>query len=97
MISSAAEKLAANVGESRRGFLGHLGKAALGAAGVVGGLLLSPGKARAANGVELCIYSCPDGTTCSKKVTPTPNCGKCPKKLTCGGHTCKFSYCTLAD
>ena len=42
-ITSAAEKLASKVGESRRGFLGRLGKIA---AGVVGAMLVLPKQAR---------------------------------------------------
>jgi hypothetical protein len=47
-ISNAAEKLASNVSESRRGFLVRVGQAALGVAGVVGGLLALPTEAQAA-------------------------------------------------
>jgi hypothetical protein len=46
-ISNAAEKLATNVSESRRGFLGRMGQAALGVAGVVGGLLALSTEAQA--------------------------------------------------
>jgi hypothetical protein len=46
-ISRAAEKLATNVGASRRGFLARLGQAALGVAGVFAGLLALPGEAQA--------------------------------------------------
>ena len=95
-ISIAAEKLATNVGESRRGFLGSLGKVALGAAGVLGALLVSPENA-AANGPEFCFYRCPDGTTCRIRVAFAPNCGRCPKTLTGGGQTCRFWYCTIPD
>jgi hypothetical protein len=41
-INSAAERLAANVSESRRGFLGRVGQAALGVAAGLAGLLASP-------------------------------------------------------
>ena len=47
-ISRAAEKAATSV--ARRDFLGGLGKAALGAAAVVGGLLAFPGVAQSAGG-----------------------------------------------
>jgi hypothetical protein len=47
-LGSAAEKLAANVSESRRGFLVRVGEAALGVAGAFGGLLALPTEAQAA-------------------------------------------------
>jgi hypothetical protein len=46
-ISNAAEKLATNVSESRRGFFARVGRIALGVAGVVGGLLAVPTQAHA--------------------------------------------------
>ena len=46
-IGNAAERLAANVSQSRRGFLARLGQAALGAAGALGALLALPGAAQA--------------------------------------------------
>src|SRR6516165_7174656 len=46
-ISNAAERLATNVSESRRGFLVRMGETALGVAGVVGGLLALPRAAQA--------------------------------------------------
>lgn len=94
-VGRKAEELAAGVGESRRVFLAGLGRAALAAAGVLGGLLV-PGAVRA-NGVELCFYKCPDGATCKKKVAFSSNCGRCPAKLTCGSNTCHFWYCTVPD
>jgi hypothetical protein len=45
-IGRAAERMAGNVSASRRNFLGWLGRGALAAAGVVGGLLLLPRGAR---------------------------------------------------
>ena len=50
MISNAAEKLATNVSESRRGFIVRMGQAALGLAGVASGLLALPPQARAGQG-----------------------------------------------
>jgi hypothetical protein len=46
-ISNAAERLAINVSESRRGFLVRMGQAALGVTGVVTGLLALPSEAQA--------------------------------------------------
>ena len=62
-IERYAETVATRAGQSRRGFFGLLGKAALGVAGVAGGLLALPGKAHAFTG---CQYSCPDGTVVRK-------------------------------
>jgi hypothetical protein len=53
-ISRAAEKLATNVSESRRGFLARMGRAALGVAGVFAGLLALPGEAHAIRVVSAC-------------------------------------------
>lgn len=47
-ITSSAEKLATSVSESRRGFLGRLGKLALGAAAGVSGFLVSANGTKAA-------------------------------------------------
>ena len=46
-ISNAAERLATNVSESRRGFLVRMGQAALGVAGGIGGFLALPKEAHA--------------------------------------------------
>src|SRR5262245_6364420 len=53
-IGNLAERLAANVSQSRRGFLARLGQAALGAAGALGGLLALPGAAQAGPRKGLC-------------------------------------------
>jgi hypothetical protein len=58
-VGRYAGTVATRAGQSRRGFLGRLGKRALGVAGVVGGLLLFPDKALAFTG---CYYCCPDGS-----------------------------------
>jgi hypothetical protein len=55
-IGRLAEAAANSV--SRRGFLGRLGQVALGAAGVLGGLLVLPGTAQAGGGVVCCKYVC---------------------------------------
>jgi hypothetical protein len=57
-IGRLAEGAATRVSMSRRGFLGRLGQAALGAAGVLGGLLVLPGSAQAGGGVVCCHYQC---------------------------------------
>jgi len=43
-IGRYAETVATNAGQSRRGFLERLGQAALGVAGLVGAVLVLPGK-----------------------------------------------------
>jgi hypothetical protein len=53
-ISRAAEKLATSVGESRRGFLARVGRAALGVAGVFVGLLGLPREAHAILVISAC-------------------------------------------
>jgi hypothetical protein len=73
-----AEKAAVNAGQSRRSFLGRLGQASMGLAGLVGALLLFPGEAQAFTG---CQYSCPDGTVVRKN---------CP----CGGLSIKHKGMT---
>src|SRR5215475_10137558 len=58
-ISNLAERLATNVSQSRRGFLAGVGKAALGVAGALGGLLALPGTAQAGphNGKCVIVYN----------------------------------------
>jgi hypothetical protein len=60
-ISRLAEKAAGSIDVSRRGFLGRLGEVALGAAGVLGGLLVLSGTAQARGGVVCCKYTCGHG------------------------------------
>jgi hypothetical protein len=77
-ITQLADAAATRVSLSRRGFLGRLGQGALGAVGVLGGLLLFPRDARADGSVLCCHYACkPRGyigfhakTTCQKAGTP---------------------------
>jgi hypothetical protein len=59
-IVRAAEAAASNVGQSRRGFLGLLGRGAVAAAGVLGGFLLSAREVGAdpSGGVVCCVYQC---------------------------------------
>jgi hypothetical protein len=59
-ISRYAETVATSAGQSRRGFLGLIGKGALSLASVVGGLLLVPGEAAAFDCAGGCRYLCPD-------------------------------------
>jgi hypothetical protein len=66
-IERYAENVATSAGQSRRGFLGR--QVALGVAGVVGGLLFFPSKARAGF-VE---YRCPNGTLLVKSCPPEAN------------------------
>ena len=57
-IGRLAERAANNVSVSRRGFLGRLGKAAVGAASVVGGLSALAGRAQAGQNIlYLCEYT----------------------------------------
>jgi hypothetical protein len=69
-ISNAAERLATNVSESRRGFLTRLGQAALGVTGVVAGLLVLPSEAQAAQFNYCEIY--PGGTMTGRCVCNNP-------------------------
>jgi hypothetical protein len=82
-IGRYAESVATSAGESRRGFLGQLGKAALGVAGVVGGLLLFPAEARATPGY--CEYICPDGRVLLKGCP-------CQANIKHAGMICPLSY-----
>jgi hypothetical protein len=61
-IERYAETVATSAGQTRRGFLGLMGKAALSLAGLVGGLLLVPGKAAAFDCLGGCRYLCPNGS-----------------------------------
>jgi hypothetical protein len=72
-IGRYAETVATSAGQSRRGFLGLMGKGALSLVGLVGGILLVPGEAAAVNCTGGCRYLCPDGSRISGQ---------------CGGKTC---------
>jgi hypothetical protein len=89
-IGRFAETLATSAGQSRRGFLGHLGKGALGVAGVVGGLLLFQGEAVAANCTGGCTYSCPN--TPVKVVRECLSGCTCDQTITHKGMTCSLSH-----
>jgi hypothetical protein len=84
-IGRYAELAASAAGQSRRGFLGRLGKGALSAAGLVAGFLLLPGEAGAGVCSGACYYQCPDGTL------QATNCGsrcRCEVNIQHGGMTC---------
>ena len=83
-IGRYAETMATSAVQSRRGFLGRLGKAALGVAGVVGALLLLPGKAQASIGY--CEYICPNG----KIVLLDCSCGD--PSIKHAGQICPLNY-----
>jgi hypothetical protein len=92
-IGRYAETVATRAGQSRRGFLGLLGKGALSLAGLVGGLLLFPGEAAATKSTctGFCKYLCPDGTTISGACTKVCNCETTRNH---GGMTCNLSSST---
>jgi hypothetical protein len=72
-ISRAAERTASSVSLSRRGFLGRLGRTALVAAGVVGGLLAFSKDSKGQNRVLYnCVYCSVYGPFYSKA-----QCGTC--------------------
>jgi hypothetical protein len=99
-IGIAAEKLATNVSESRRGFLVGLGKAALGVTGVVAGLLALPSEAQATHSGYcqvifhggICVWAtngvctCP-GSPCRESSTCPRN--RCAQRnsVICNGHS----------
>jgi hypothetical protein len=93
-IGRFAESLASNVSASRRGFLGQLGKAALGVAGLVGGLLALPKDADASGTVNCCRYVCT--TPENRYFTWTCRTSACPPQLSILGTTCVFSYAVRA-
>ena len=72
-IGQAAEKAASKVSLSRRGFLGRLGQTALGAAGVLAGVLALPRPASAGNNT---LYQCGCFTRGGGS-TIWNECGKC--------------------
>jgi hypothetical protein len=82
-IARYAERVATSAGQSRRGFVGRLGKGALGVAGVVGGLLLFPRKALACH---CCGYGCPDGDFVTTSCPPGG--GPCPRTIKHRGKIC---------
>ena len=81
-IGRLAEGLASSMSTSRRGFLGRVGKSALGAAGIMGAVMLLRGTAQAHEPkCWACLYTCPGGGA----------------KLITGDKKCQTTYegCTL--
>jgi hypothetical protein len=91
-LGEKAEKLATNVSESRRGFLAAVGNAALGAAGIVAGLLPASVQAEAGHRNSLCIYHCPDGREAAYL---TGLCGSCSPTFSYQGMTCTYLKCVV--
>ena len=91
-IGRLAEAAANDIGVSRRGFLGRLGQATLGAAGALGGLLALSSKARAGQNLYLCSYQTKNRLKCSAYGLPCDAllngqyCGGCPS----GGSCCQL-------
>jgi len=90
-IGRAAERAASEAGQSRRGFLGVLGRRAVVAAGAACGVLAAARPARARPHCYDCGYTCGDGSTYSFFGSD----GGCPKpqpgcRLTwkSGPHSC---------
>jgi hypothetical protein len=81
-ISNAAEKLATNVSESRRGFLVRVGQTALGVASVVSGLLVLPNQAQAIvninRGCHMNYFGRLDGICIDKSSGNCKYCYGCP-------------------
>jgi hypothetical protein len=82
-IGRYAETVATSAGQTRRGFLGRLGKGAAGVAGLVGGLLLFPREALACH---CCGYGCPDGDFVTTGCPPGG--GPCPRTIKHRGKIC---------
>jgi hypothetical protein len=91
-IGQYAEAVATSAGQTRRGFLGLMGKAALSLASVVGGLLLVSDKAAAFDCTGGCRYLCPDGSRIGRGCNA--NC-RCDATTRFRGMTCNLEagYC----
>jgi hypothetical protein len=86
-IGRFAETLATSAGQSRRGFLGRLGKGAASVAGLVGGLLIFPFEAVAVPGCTGgCRYRCPDNRFVTKGCRSDCTCSQTISfhQMTCG-------------
>ena len=90
-IGEYAEKVATSAGQTRRGFLGLVGKGALSLAGLVGGLLLVPGEAAAVTCTGGCRYLCPDGSRIGRGCNG--NC-RCDATTRFRGMTCNLGSST---
>ena len=88
-IGRYAETVATSAGQSRRGFLGLMGKGALSLAGLVGGLLLVPDEAAATKSTCTggCRYLCPDGSRKGAACTKVCN---CESRRFIAGMTCEL-------
>jgi hypothetical protein len=86
-IRRYADAVATSAAQSRRGFLGLMGKSALGLASLVGAFLLFRGEARANVCSGSCRYLCPDGTFHSTNCGNT--CG-CDQSIQHAGMTCSL-------
>jgi hypothetical protein len=88
-IGVEAEKLATNVSESRRGFVIRIGQAALGVAGVLGGLFGLPSEARAIAG-NYCevVFRYPNGFVTTGYCVAQKPCRRCWAGSSCrpGGY-----------
>jgi len=91
-LGEKAEKLATNVSESRRGFLAAVGNAALGAAGILAGLLPGSVQADGSHRNSQCIYRCPDGREASYL---TGSCRFCSPTFSWEGMTCTYLKCVV--
>ncbi len=61
-IGRLADGMASSMSTSRRGFLGRFGKTAMGAAGIMGAVMLQRGTAYAQeHKCWECLYTCPSG------------------------------------
>jgi hypothetical protein len=94
-ISNVAETLATTVSESRRGFLADIGRAGLGAVGVLGLLLGAPGQAKAAR--HSCWYNCGPCLGLQRGGSPL-SCAACPRFMRfhswfCGSVNCPLDHC----
>ena len=81
-IGRLADGMASSISTSRRGFLGRVGKTAMGAAGMMSAVMLLRGTAQAhEHKCWECVYTCPGGGP----------------KLIIGEKKCKQTYegCTL--
>ncbi|MFL5244558.1 MAG: twin-arginine translocation signal domain-containing protein [Gemmataceae bacterium] len=90
-IGRTAEQMASKLTVSRRGFLGRVGHAALGVAGVLGGMLVLPKQTQGGPSRNFsCNYECPNG---SSVVKLTNNCNSCKPSVRSNGMVCPLFGC----